>query len=54
VGDRCPGKPPVTGGTSPFDALEADEAGADPQQGCRRLPASRVIAPRACCSWMSS
>jgi transposase len=37
VGDRCPGKPTVTGGTSPFDALEADEAGADPQQGCRRL-----------------
>jgi hypothetical protein len=38
VGDRCPGEPSVTGGTGPLDAFEADEAGADPQHGRRRLP----------------
>jgi hypothetical protein len=54
VGDRCPGEPPVTGGTGPVDSFEADEAGADPQQGRRRLPVFRVISPRACCSWVSS
>jgi hypothetical protein len=36
VRDRCPGEPSVTGGTSPLDPLEADEAGTDPQYGGSR------------------
>jgi hypothetical protein len=39
VGDRCPGEASVTGGTGPVGPFEADEAGADPQQVRRWLPA---------------
>jgi hypothetical protein len=41
VGDRRPGEPSVAGGTGSLGPLEADEAGTDPEQGCRGLPASR-------------
>jgi len=46
VRNRCPGEPSVTGGTGPVDAFEADEAGADPQHGRGRLPASRGHLPQ--------
>jgi hypothetical protein len=43
---RSPDKPPVTGGISSLDPLEADEAGADPAQGRLRLPAFRGQLPQ--------
>jgi hypothetical protein len=45
VSDGCPGEAPVTRTTRPLGLLEADEAGTDPRQGCRRLPACRGQLP---------
>jgi hypothetical protein len=39
VRDRRASESSITGGTDPLHALEADEAGANPSQGRRRLPA---------------
>jgi hypothetical protein len=41
AGDGCAGEASVTAGASFLDLFEADEAGADPRQGRRRLPAFR-------------
>ena len=45
MSDGCPGEAPVTPTTRPLGLLEADEAGTDPRQGCRRLPACRGQLP---------